>query len=184
MAVLLACILRARKPRPGNANRTVAVISHARDVPTRLASRPGILVDVSGRVRRPGVYSLPSGSRVLDAIERAGGLRADANLATLNRAAKVVDGQQIIVAPRQVRQLAGPSPSAAADGGVGSSGPVSINAADVAALDTLQGIGPITAQHIIDDRNHNGPFASIDDLDRVPGIGAATIDSIRTQVTL
>lgn len=143
-----------------------------------------MIVDVGGSVRRPGVYALPDGARVLDALERAGGVLPTADLALLNRAAKVVDGQQIVVAQRAVKGIAVDGATAtAATPGIATVH-VSINAADADALDALQGIGPVTAQHIIDDRVRNGPFASIDDLDRVPGVGAATIDAIRAQVTL
>ncbi len=136
-----------------------------------------MVVDVAGAVRQPGVYELAPGARVVDAIRRAGGLRRDADTASVNRAARIVDGQQVIVAAR-------PDVAAPASGGHPAAGLVSINAADAQAFDTLQGIGPVTAQHIVDDRQQHGPFATIDDLDRVPGVGAATIEAIRSQVTL
>lgn len=146
-------------------------------------TRPsGPLVDVAGRVRRPGVYELPRGARVHEAITAAGGVRPGADLASLNRAAPVVDGQQIVVAdapgPTGVAGAAGPA--------AGASPPakISINSADVTQLDGLPGVGPVTAEHIVAERTSGGPFASVDDLERVPGIGPATIDSLRDRVTV
>jgi competence protein ComEA len=126
-------------------------------------------VDVAGAVRRPGVYRLATGTRVHEAITAAGGTTRDADASSLNRAAAVVDGEQILVPAR----TAAPAPSGSAPGAK-----VSINTADVAALDQLPGIGPVTAQRIVDDRTRNGPFASVDDLDRVSGIGRATLEQL------
>ena len=143
------------------------------------------LVDVAGAVRSPGVYRIPAGGRVLDAIERAGGVTAKADLSSVNRAAPVVDGQQVVVptmveAPTTSGSGTNASPEAPARAG----GMVSLNSADVAALDGLDGIGPITAQKIVADREANGPFASVDELDRVPGIGPSTVEALRSSVTL
>lgn len=144
----------------------------------------GVVVDVQGLVAQPGVYRMPPGSRVHEAIRAAGGARRGAQLAGINRAAVLVDGQQVVVA---AAAAAGAGAGAAADGSSSAGGApgtrVSINAADVTALDALPGIGAITAQKIIDDREQSGPYASVDDLDRVPGIGPATIESLRDVVT-
>lgn len=136
-----------------------------------------MLVDVAGHVRRPGVYRLETGARAHEAIAAAGGARSGADLASINRAAPLVDGQQLLV---PVAAAPGASASGGAGGGVSSSGStVSINAADAAELDALPGIGEVTAEHIVADRTANGPFATLDDLDRVPGIGPATIEALR-----
>jgi competence protein ComEA len=136
----------------------------------------GVVVDVAGAVRRPGVYRMPAGARVHEAIEAAGGARAGADVSSLNRAAPLVDGQQVLVG------AAAPEAGApTAQAGVGSS--ISINAADATQLQELPGIGPVTAQAIVDEREAGGPYASVDDLDRVRGIGPATIESLREVAT-
>ena len=146
---------------------------------------PGVVVDVSGLVARPGVYRMQPGSRVHEAIAAAGGARRGAQLAGINRAAVLVDGQQVVVsAGGPAVGIGSGAASGASGGGPGGSGArVSINSADAAALDALPGIGPVTAQKIVDDREQSGPFASVDDLDRVPGIGPATVDALRDAVT-
>lgn len=144
-----------------------------------------VLVDIAGAVRRPGVYELPRTARVLDAVRRAGGATSRANLAAINRAAPLVDGQQIVVPERSVGEAAGNvSPSSSTASASTPMSPVSINSADVAALDALPGIGPVTASKIVADRAAHGPFRRIDDLDRVSGIGPATIERIRSSLTL
>lgn len=145
---------------------------------------PGtVLVDVAGAVRRPGVYPLRDGQRVRDAIERAGGASPEADLTAVNRASRVVDGQQVLV-PAKAIAVAGAAPGNGASAGIATKAPVSLNSADAAALDTLQGIGPVTAQRIVDDRARNGPFRRVEDLDRVSGIGASTVASLTGLVTL
>lgn len=140
-----------------------------------------VTVDVAGGVRRPGVYELPAGARVLDAIARAGGTTPGAQLVSINRAAPLVDGQQVVVPePGAVGTAASPGATSPAAPAV----PVSINSADVDALDQLPGIGPATAAQIVADRSSNGPFQSVDDLDRVPGVGPATVEALRDLVTM
>jgi competence protein ComEA len=140
----------------------------------------GPVVDVAGEVRRPGVYRMPDGARVHEAIAAAGGTTRRADLTSLNRAAPVVDGQQVLV-PRLGEVAAASDGSGVGVGGTATT--VSLNAADLAQLDSLPGIGPVTAQRILDERSTGGPFGSVDDLDRVPGIGPATIESLRDVVT-
>lgn len=138
----------------------------------------GIVVDVAGAVRRPGVYRMQPGARVHEAIQAAGGARRGAELGTLNRAAVLVDGQQVLVGQF------GAAPSGSGAGAAG--GPaalLNINSADAAALDALPGIGEVTAERIVASRDEAGPFASLDDLDRVSGIGPATIESLRSVAT-
>lgn len=145
-----------------------------------------VTVDVGGAVGQPGVYRVPAGGRVLDAIALAGGAAAGADLGGVNRAAPLVDGQQVLVPRRAPLACAGGGGNVAGGAGAAgtASGPVSINSADVAALDALQGIGPVTAAAIVEERRRGGPFESVDDLDRVPGIGATTIEALRDGVTL
>jgi competence protein ComEA len=139
-----------------------------------------VVVHVVGQVYRPGLYSLPEGSRVDDAIKRAGGPKPRAALALVNLAAPVADGQQVVVpSNREAAQaLAGGSMA----GGRG--GPVHLNSATLDQLDELPGIGPVTAQKILDYRSEHGAFGSVEELDAVPGIGPATLDELRDLVDL
>lgn len=141
------------------------------------APSPVVVVDVTGAVRRPGVYRLVAGARVQDAVRRAG-LLAHADLSSVNLAARVTDGEQVVV-PRRGR------------GGVVSAGPVagtpavvSINSGTLEQLETLDGIGPALAQRIIDFRTAHGGFRSLEELDQVPGIGPARLASLRGHVSL
>ena len=141
----------------------------------------GALVHVAGAVRRPGVYRLRAGARVEDAVQRAGGARASADVNAINLAAKVADGQQVVVprraAPRGAVAVAGSRGRA-----VGGAAPVSLNTATLEQLDTLDGVGPATAQKILDWRTQNGGFRSVDDLSQVPGIGPKRMAALRDKV--
>ena len=148
------------------------------------SSAAGVYVDVDGAVVRPGVYRLKDGARVSQAIDAAGGLTAEADVTGLNRASKVADGQKIYVPKVGEQQAAaavgGAESSAATTPGAGSSSElVNINTASAAELQTLSGIGPSMAQSIIDERSKNGPFASVDDLMRVSGIGEKKLAKIK-----
>jgi competence protein ComEA len=132
----------------------------------------GLVVHVAGAVREPGVYRLPQGSRVTDAIERAGGARPAALPDGLNLAAELADGQQVILPSRSTA-----SGSAAAPGAV--DGPISLGTATIEQLDTIEGIGPVTAQDILDFRDEHGGVGSIEDLDQISGIGPATMEALR-----
>jgi competence protein ComEA len=134
-----------------------------------------LVVDVVGAVRRPGVYRLRDGSRVADAVARAGGPTAKAQLELLNLAARVGDGEQVVV-PRRGAIGAMQVPSG---GGGGVAGPVHLNSATLEQLDALPGVGPVTAQKIVDYRTRHGPFRSVDDLDAIPGIGPARLGQLR-----
>ncbi|WP_404820604.1 helix-hairpin-helix domain-containing protein [Streptomyces malaysiensis] len=155
-----------------------------------------VVVDVTGKVRSPGLRKLPTGARVADALEAAGGARPGADLSGLNRARPLVDGEQIVVgAPRS-----GPpsGPGAAADPAVGAptapngpnapagpgapGGSISLNSATTEQLDTLPGVGPVLAQHIIDYRTQHGGFRSIDELREVNGIGERRFADLRPLV--
>jgi competence protein ComEA len=139
-----------------------------------------LLVDVAGWVRRPGVYQFAEGARVIDAIDAAGGARPGALLQSLNLAAPLVDGTQILV-PRE--GAAPPDGSVVVGPGV-VAGLVNVNTATPAELETLPGIGEVIAQAIVDHRTDNGPFTSVDQLLDVSGIGDATLESIRELVTV
>ncbi|MGC5001110.1 helix-hairpin-helix domain-containing protein [Streptomyces sp. DT203] len=137
----------------------------------------GIVVDVSGKVRRPGIYPLPSGARVADALRAAGGVRSGVDLTGLNRARVLMDGEQVVVGAPPGPQAFGATGGAAAGGaaaGAGggpTTGPVSLNSATVEQLDTLPGVGPVLAQHIVDYRTQHGGFRSVGELREVNGIG-------------
>lgn len=139
---------------------------------------PGLVVDVAGAVRDPGVYRLPEGSRVVDALARAGGPSGDAMLEAINRAARLVDGQQVVVPKRVAGGAAGTGPTGAAP----EAGPISLGTATVEQLDTIDGIGPVTAQKIVEYRDQHGGLASVDQLDEVSGIGPATMESLRARL--
>jgi competence protein ComEA len=134
-----------------------------------------LVVDVAGAVERPGVYRLPAGSRVEDAVRRAGGPSAGAELEALNRAARLADGQQVVVPER------GPG-GVALPGGTAEEGPISLGTATVEQLDTIDGIGPVTADDIVEFRDQHGGLASVDQLDQVSGIGPATMESLRARL--
>jgi competence protein ComEA len=127
-----------------------------------------VVVSVVGLVARPGLVTLPTGARVADALEAAGGLLPEADPAAVNLAAVVTDGQQVAVG---VPAAPGAGPAGAAPA---PAGPLDLNTAGVAELDSLPGIGPVLAQRIVDHRSREGPFTSVDQLDDVPGIGPST----------
>nr|MBA2462889.1 ComEA family DNA-binding protein [Actinomycetota bacterium] len=129
----------------------------------------------AGAVRRPGLYRLREGSRVADAVARAGGATSKADTAAVNLAAPLADGIQVLV-PSRVVGAAG-----AAVAGAGAR--ISLSSASEAELDTLPGVGPVTAQKIVDYRAAHGGFSSVDDLDAIPGIGPARLEQLRELVS-
>jgi competence protein ComEA len=137
-----------------------------------------VVVDVTGAVREPGVYRLPSGARVTDAVQRAGGAGGDALLEAINLAARLADGQQIVVPER----VPGSSASVAAAGTAGDEGPISLGTATAEQLDTIEGIGPVTAEDIIGFRDQHGGLSSIEQLDQISGIGPATMEALRKRL--
>jgi competence protein ComEA len=149
------------------------------------ASAPAeAVVYVCGAVRSPGVVRLPADARVADAIELAGGAQGTADLAAVNLAAKVADGQQIVVPERgqqaqSAGAVSGDMPASAAAGAL-----VNLNTASLEELDTLEGVGPATAQKIIDYRLANGGFSSIDEIKNVSGIGDARFAAIKDSITV
>jgi competence protein ComEA len=151
----------------------VAPVVPARASPAIAARR--LVVDVVGAVRRPGLVRLPEGSRVADAIARAGGLRRGAARAGVNFAAPVSDGQQVLVPERGAPVAAGAGQSA----GSASAGPVSLSSATAEQLDALPGVGPVTAEKIVAYRQQHGAFRSVDELDAISGIGPSRIADLR-----
>jgi competence protein ComEA len=130
-----------------------------------------LVVDVAGAVRLPGLHRLAPGARVADAVASAGGATAKADLALVNLAAPIADGEQILVPARGAGAGAVAGPAAAA--------PVDLNTATPEQLDGLPGIGPATAAKIAAYRQAHGPFRSVDELDAVPGIGPARIEQLK-----
>lgn len=142
-----------------------------------------VVVDVAGKVPHPGVFTLPAGSRVVDAIRRAGGARRGVDLSGLNLARVLVDGEQVLVG--RTPSAAAPAGGPAASGSGGDSNvPVNLNSATLDQLEGLPGVGPVTAQKILDWRTAHGSFTSIDELLEVPGIGAKTLANLTPHATL
>jgi competence protein ComEA len=143
-----------------------------------------LVVDVAGKVRHPGVYRLPSGARVQDAVTAAGGMAAGVDPVSVNLARKLTDGEQLVIGlpapPEPAISGAGGAASRSGGGPVGSggssgSGPVDLNTATVEQLDALPGVGPVLAQRIVDWRSQHGRFDTVDQLSDVAGIGAAKL---------
>ena len=182
---------------------TGAAASPAMNPTTGPAAGPGglsttsgsVVVHVTGAVSRPGVVTLPPGSRVTDAINAVGGASAEADTQQLNLARVLTDGEQIRV-PRIGEVLPDPAPQPGGDaasgartapgksGDGGASGTVNINTASASELEKLPGIGPALAQRIVEYRDSHGPFASVDSLTDVPGIGKAKLEGLREQATV
>jgi competence protein ComEA len=146
---------------------------------TPATSSSPVLVDVAGKVRHPGVVSLPAGARVIDAIKAAGGVRPGAGTGTLNLARRVADGEQILVGVDATPAAALPSGAATPAGA-----PIDLNTAGAAQLDQLPGVGPVLAQRIVDYRTQHGGFRSVDELRQVSGIGAAKFGDLKGLVTV
>ena len=145
-------------------------------------SRGGaVIVHVAGAVREPGVYRMRPNARVDDAVGRAGGATGRADLSQVNLAAKVEDGRQVLV-PEKIRVAGGAGPSAAAATATQPDVPLNLNTATLEQLDELDGIGPATAQSILDYRDENDGFGSVEELGEVPGIGEVRLASLREQV--
>lgn len=155
-------------------------------------ARAEVVVHVCGAVRSPGVVRLPEGSRVADALEFAGGATGRANLSGVNLAARVADGQQILVPESGRSGAAGGGPATAgaaggdgvAPGGAPTGALVNVNTATAAELETLPGVGPATAQKIVDYRTTHGGFKAIDELKNVPGIGDAKFSAVEDAITI
>lgn len=170
-------------PAPTPAAETLSDGTTAPPVGEASQTAAAVVVSVVGPVVRPGLVTLPAGSRVADAVAAAGGLLPDADPASVNLAAIVPDGAQIVVGV--------PGAAVGSDGGgvpagsaFGPGGRVDLNAATAEDLDALPGIGPVLAQRIVDHRTRHGPFRSVDQLDDVPGIGPAIAAELADVVTV
>lgn len=183
--VVAILLIGARFLRSGaDGGAPVAPLPPATSSPDGASAAPPaerLVVDVKGAVRRPGVYRLPAGSRALDAVRRAGGLRPRADRIAVNLAARVVDGGELVVPERGRRRTVaagGGSSTAAADAPLA----LDLNTATAAELEQLDGVGPATAANIVAYREQHGGFASIEQLDEVSGIGEAKLAAIRAQL--
>lgn len=185
--VLLTWWLVAERPRTSDVERPLEVSARAdgaggpagADVPEE------VVVDVAGKVREPGIVTLPAGSRVFEAIERAGGIKGSLKEPTLNLARQLVDGEQILVGVEPADPAAAAASSGAdSSGAAGPGGAVNLNSATLEQLDSLPGVGPVTAQSILDWRQENGRFTAVDDLLDVSGIGEKTLEDLRDRVTV
>jgi competence protein ComEA len=185
VALLIGRVLSPAGGASGAEPNALRVSSAARGSPAARggvsAAGPGVVVHVVGAVRRPGLYRLAAGSRVADALEEAGGAAPAADLALVNLAAPLADGQQVVVPARTAAGDASTG-TGTEDGGAAAAGPVHLNTASIAELDELPGVGPVTAQKIVDYREKHGAFSSVEDLDAIPGIGAAKIEQLRDLV--
>jgi len=141
-----------------------------------------LLVHVAGAVNQPGVYSLPPGSRVQDAISLAGGFLPEANLQAINLAALIKDGERVFVPKVPATPVPGNADSPEVSSSV--QYPIDINTATQAELESLPGIGPVTAQDIIVFRDQNGAFRTIEEIENVPGIGQKTFETIKEFITV
>jgi competence protein ComEA len=175
-ALVVLLLLLIRHLGGGGANAAPAVTPVPPTAPARPAPAKLLVVDVAGAVRRPGLYRLRSGSRIDDAIAAAGGPKAKAQLDGVNLAAPVADGEQIVVPGRGAGGVAAGSPPAA---GSSPSAPLDLNSATLEQLESLPGIGPVTAQKILDYRQQHGAFHSVDELQGVPGIGPAHMAQLK-----
>jgi competence protein ComEA len=177
-AVLLAAhFLLPPAPAPAPAATPPVSVAGAAAVAPAAAV---VVVHVVGAVRRPGLYRFAQGKRIADAVARAGGLTRHADSAAVNLAAPLADGQQIVV-PARAGPGAGVAGAPSSAGGA-APGPVHLNTATVDQLDALPGVGPVTAQKIVDFRAQHGAFASVDELDAIPGIGPARLRDLRELV--
>jgi len=177
VALLLVGARAIRSEAGGGASAAAATAGTASGGEFQVSGEAGdLIVDVTGAVARPGVYRLPAGSRVDDAVKRAGGPSAKAQLEAVNLAAKLADGQQVVVPER------GPAGAAVSTAGSAEEGPISLGTATVEELDTIDGIGPVTAQDIVEFRELHGGLASVDQLDQISGIGPATMEALRARL--
>jgi competence protein ComEA len=174
VAVLLVLLVR----HIGGSGAAAPVVTPIRaPAKPKAAAATLLVIDVAGAVRRPGLYRLRSGSRIDDAIAAAGGATAKAQLDAVNLAAPLADGEQIVVPGRGAGGVAAAATPPAA--GSSPSAPLDLNTATLEQLDSLPGIGPVTAQKILDYRQEHGAFHSVAELEGVPGIGAGRLAQLK-----
>lgn len=189
LAILVLAGGRLARTGTASAPEVVAPLEPVSSPATSSSARATLVVHVVGAVRRPGLYRLREGARVADAVARAGGSTRRAELAAVNLAAPLADGVQVLVPERVAVGGTGVAPAdgtdaAAPDGAIAGLGAkVSLATATAEELDELPGVGPVTAQKILDYRAEHGPFRSVDELDAVPGIGPTRVEQLRDLVT-
>ena len=176
VAVAILLVLLVRHLGGGGGTAAPAVRPLRASPPGRPAAAKLLVVDVAGAVQRPGLYSLREGSRINDAITAAGGVTRKAQLDAVNLAAPVADGEQVVVPGRGATGVAAASPPAA---GSSPSAPLDLNTATLEQLESLPGIGPVTAQRIVDYRQAHGAFHAVAELEGVPGIGPAHMAQLK-----
>ncbi|MCW3841813.1 helix-hairpin-helix domain-containing protein [Micromonospora yasonensis] len=191
VVVLVAAVWAWRSRPHAEPVRPVAATAAPNEpAPSPAGSSPSaqLVVAVAGKVRRPGLVRVPAGARVADAVEAAGGALPGVDVALLNPARKVTDGELILVgvaAPAgQASQPGQPAAGPAAGGAAAPGGPVNLNTATLAQLDALPGVGPVLAQRILDHREQHGGFRSVSDLRQVDGIGDARYEQLKDLVTV
>ena len=149
-------------------------------VPEAPTIAPVVVVDVAGKVKKPGVYKLPSGSRAVDAVTAAGGAKPGVDLSDINLAHVLTDGEQILVGAPKIST----NSRAKSSKKIKVNGPININTANLAQLDALPGVGPVIAARIISYREKNGPFKTIEELRKVPGMGASKFAQLQSQIRI
>lgn len=180
-AVLLGWWLFSGRPKTSEPVAPLALATTSKAT----ADAAELVIDVAGRVRRPGIVTLPTGSRVFEAIKAAGGIKGKVDTSTLNLARELTDGEQIVVGLKPVEAVDPAAPIGGAPGGSGTAPAlINLNTATAEQLDTLPGVGPVTAQAILGWRSENGRFSTVDDLLDVKGIGEATLAELRDLVTV
>ncbi len=177
VAVVAAAIAWWSRPVPAEV-RTPASASIAATPAGSAGSGAGLVVAVAGKVRKPGLVRVPAGARIADVIEAAGGALPETDLSQLNLARKVTDGELVLIGlPAGSAAPGGPVPA-------GQPGKVNLNTATAAELDVLPGVGPVTAQRIIDHRTRIGGYRAVTDLRQVEGIGDSKYEQIKDLVTV
>ena len=184
LAIVAGAAFAYARSLPSGAARPLAT-PVAAPSSTASAAGGGLVVDVEGAVRSPGVYTLPAGSRVIDALRAAGGAGPGADVRSINLARPIGDGERVYI-PRKGEA---PAPDAAGGSGGGSSGgggdgKVNLNTASESELESLPGIGQVLAQRIVDYRTQHGPYRDVKDLLKVEGIGQKKFDSLKDYVTV
>ena len=178
-SVLLVWWLLSGRPETSEPAAPLAFAESTAPAGAAKAPAAELIIDVVGKVRKPGIVTVPKGSRVYQAIEAAGGLKGRVDTATLNMARVLTDGEQILVGIEPVGAAAAEGPP-----GTPAGAKVNLNTATAEQLDTLPGVGPVTAQAILDWRQENGRFGSVEDLLDVKGIGDATLAELRDHVSV
>jgi competence protein ComEA len=183
-AALVLLLLAAHLLLPASTTTPAAPLPPSPGLGASAAGAPHarVVVDVVGAVRQPGLYRLEQGSRIADAIARAGGATPKAELAQVNLAAPLADGEQVVVPKRGTPGAVRPGASGLPSGAGTPAAPIQLSTATLEQLDSLPGVGPATAQKILDYRTKHGAFSSVDELDAVPGIGPKRLEQLRDLV--